>query len=101
LLNSIKQGHEAFELIKSVAIGGLSIGYQPVNYHYLDNAKFRQITEVELLEISLVTFQANDAAMVISFKNVIVDSYIRFKETCDRAIRIIQPEIPQLSFKCL
>lgn len=89
VLGSVQQASEAFELIKSGAINGLSIGYHPLEYHYAENAKYRYISAINLLEISLVTFPANGEAIVTRFKNLAMSSYSQFQNICDRAIKTL------------
>ena len=62
--NKVKAGVEAIELIKQGAIDGLSIGFYIKNSVYND-ARQRVITEAELLEISIVTFPANQSAKIL------------------------------------
>jgi len=61
--NKVKAGREAIELIKQGAIDGLSIGFYIKNSVY-NEVKQRVITEAELLEISIVTFPANQSARI-------------------------------------
>ena len=69
LILDIQQGQEAYSLLKSDVINGLSIGYVPLA-HKIDNKRgIRKITKVELWEISLVTFPANRLAMVTNYKH--------------------------------
>lgn len=62
--NKVKDGREAIELIKQGAIDGLSIGFYIKNSVFND-AKQRVITEADLLEISIVTFPANQSAKIL------------------------------------
>jgi len=50
------------------AITGLSIGYRVVSSRIDNKRRARVLTEVDLFEISLVTFPANDAARISSVK---------------------------------
>lgn len=63
-------GRDAFELMKMGALDGLSIGFKPnpKAVHYDKRTKKRVIEEVELMEISLVTFPMNPEARVRSVK---------------------------------
>jgi len=63
-----QQGREAYELLKLKALTGLSIGYRVVESKIDSKRKVRVLTDVELFEISLVTFPANDAARVSNVK---------------------------------
>ena len=63
-------GREAYELMKMGALDGLSIGFKvdPKGYSYEPRSKRRVIDEVDLMEVSLVTFPMNPQAMVRSVK---------------------------------
>lgn len=66
--NKVLKGFEASELIKQKAIEGLSIGYLVKKSEFSDTGQ-RIITEIELLEISIVTFPANTKATIYGVKN--------------------------------
>lgn len=55
LLTDVTRGREAAALIEAGAIDGLSIGYRTVRSHKNDSGR-RVLAEVELWEVSLVTF---------------------------------------------
>ncbi|MEG3662805.1 HK97 family phage prohead protease [Celeribacter halophilus] len=55
LLTSLQKGREAVALIEAGAIDGLSIGYRTVKAHK-DTKGTRLLSELELWEVSLVTF---------------------------------------------
>ena len=61
------RGREAYALLKQGAIKGLSIGYQVVQDGW--QGKVRQLKELKLLEVSLVTFPANELAGVTAVKD--------------------------------
>ncbi len=63
-------GREAYELMKIGALDGLSIGFRvsAKGQSYDPKGKRRMIKEVELMEISLVTFPMNPRAKVRSVK---------------------------------
>ena len=63
LLPSIAKGREAAELIGAGAIDGLSIGYRTVKATKNDKGQ-RVLTELELWEVSLVTFPMLPSARV-------------------------------------
>lgn len=67
LLLEVQRAREAYALLKSGALEGLSIGFRVVDYE-IGADGVRHIKEVELLEISLVTFPANQSAKVVSVK---------------------------------
>lgn len=55
ILTSIAKGREAAALLAAKAIDGLSIGYRTVKAHK-DDKGLRHLSELELWEVSLVTF---------------------------------------------
>ena len=63
-------GQEAYELLKMGALDGLSIGFRvnPQEVSYDKRANKRIIKEVDLMEVSLVTFPMNPKATVMSVK---------------------------------
>lgn len=61
-------GKEAHSLLKMGALNGLSIGFISRKWSYDENTDVRTLTEVDLWEVSLVTFPANTAARVIGVK---------------------------------
>ena len=62
------KGREAYELLKIGAIDSMSIGFFARDYE-IDRANgLRFLTEIELFEISLVTFPANESAKVGAVK---------------------------------
>ena len=63
-------GREAYELLKMGALDGLSIGFRvsPEQVSYDKRTRRRNIKEVDLMEISLVTFPMNPKATVSQVK---------------------------------
>lgn len=64
-----RAGRDAYELMKMGALDGLSIGYRTKKYTWDEGSKVRQLTDVDLLEVSPVAFPANEAARVQSVKS--------------------------------
>lgn len=64
-----RAGRDAYELMKLKALDGLSIGYRTRKYVWDETSKVRQLTDVDLVEISPVSFPANDAARVQTVKD--------------------------------
>ena len=66
-----QKGKETYELLKIGALDGMSIGFRadPQKQGYNENKRgIRTLKEVDLMEISLVTFPMNEEAMVQSVK---------------------------------
>lgn len=64
------RGAEAYELLKMGAISGLSIGFVTREDSYDRVTGVRTLKKVDLWEVSLVTFPANDSARVASVKSI-------------------------------
>lgn len=71
LLLDVQRGGEAHSLLKAGAMNGLSIGYTVVDYAYDDKAGARLLKDVDLWEISLVTFPANESATITRVKSAV------------------------------
>lgn len=63
------QGKEAYALLKMGAINGLSIGFMSKQWAYDRDTDVRTLTEIDLWEVSLVTFPANEKARVTNVKS--------------------------------
>lgn len=74
LLLDLPQGREAYSLLKNGVVDGLSIGFVTVKARRIDGKKLgsrlRVLEEVNLQEISLVTFAANPKAKVDCVKMI-------------------------------
>jgi len=64
------RGAEAYELLKMGAVSGLSIGFVVRDESYDRVTGVNTLKKLELWEVSLVTFPANDAARVTDVKSV-------------------------------
>lgn len=64
-----QMGKEAHALLKAGALNGLSIGFMPVKWEDNSETKIRKLVQIDLWEVSLVTFPANDRARVDSVKS--------------------------------
>lgn len=76
ILSDCQRGRDALALLKDGAIGEMSIGYDSVaggtDYSKGVNGKtIRNLREVKLYEVSLVTFAANPEALVTAVKGAI------------------------------
>jgi HK97 family phage prohead protease len=80
-----QRGAEAFELLKAGAIRGLSIGFTTQKYAYDEKSDVRTVLDVDLWEVSLVTFPANPEAQVMSIKQAVDE--IDSPRDAERALR--------------
>lgn len=79
LLLDVQRGREAYTLLKSGAIDGLSIGYTAVEYDFDNETGIRILSDVDLWEISLVTFPANAEAGVTAVKSELPETIREFE----------------------
>jgi HK97 family phage prohead protease len=91
LLMEIQRAREAHALLTAGAVSGLSIGYSPIRYRIDEVTGVRKLAEVELWEISLVTFPANEAAQVTVVKQLQQGGQlVALAEALDRAIGVLR-----------
>lgn len=64
----VQKGREAHALMKQGALSGLSIGYNTINSEWDEKALTRKLHQVELWEVSPVTFPAGDSARISQVK---------------------------------
>ncbi len=69
LLMEVAQAREAYALLKAGVIRGLSIGYSVKRAKRNIDTGVRELLDVELWEVSLVTMPANEAAQVTVVKS--------------------------------
>jgi len=71
-----QKGKEVYELMKMGALDSMSIGYRlaPDDYKYSDKLKKRTITNLDLMEISMVTFPMNPKAKITKVKLANMDT---------------------------
>lgn len=105
LLLDIQRGKDAHALLKSGVVEGLSIGFQVKRSHRENTA--RVLDEVDLFEISLVTFMANPLAKVTACKSWIDDytptvHFVKrlraLRQALDRAARRAQADCRASSY---
>lgn len=65
---STMSGKEAHGLVKDGALGGLSMGFETIKHQF--KGKVRQLAEVFLHEISLVTIPMNQKTLITSVKDI-------------------------------
>lgn len=62
-------GTDAYKLVKAGAVKGMSIGYSPKKYEIDQKTGVRQLKELDLFEVSLVTFPMNEKAQITRVKS--------------------------------
>lgn len=71
LKDEVQQAREAYALMRAKLVKGLSIGYYVRNSSYDEKTSVRSLIELDLREISPVTFPANERAQVENVKHVL------------------------------
>jgi HK97 family phage prohead protease len=70
LLKEVDKGREAMALLRAGAIDSMSIGYRTIEAVPEADGRVRKLTEVDLYEISLVTFPMLPDAKVTAVKSI-------------------------------
>lgn len=73
LVEDVPKAKSTHALLKAGAIDGLSIGYRTVKSAYNENTDIRELIELDLSEISIVTTPANEHSLVTSVKSKLED----------------------------
>lgn len=68
LIKAVNRAREAHALAEAGAVTGLSIGYYVRESSFDEKTGIRTLTKLDLMEISLVTFPANDEARIDAIK---------------------------------
>lgn len=68
LIAEVAQARETHALMKARAVSGLSIGYWVRESTYDEKTGIRTLTKLDLVEVSVVTFPANDDARIDTIK---------------------------------
>lgn len=68
LIDDVAKAKEAYALIKNGAIDGLSIGYRTSKWAWNDDDNVLELLEIDLKEVSIVTFPANEDSTVSNVK---------------------------------
>ena len=70
LLKDVQKGAEAIALVRAGAIGELSIGYRTIEAIPEGGGRIRKLMEVDLFEVSLVTFPMLPDAKITAVKSI-------------------------------
>jgi len=87
LIADVAQAREAHALVKRKIVTGLSIGYWVRESSYDEKTGIRTLTKLDLVEISLVTFPANDDARVEAVKFKLAHGELPTEREMEKALR--------------
>ncbi len=80
------RGKEAHALLKMGALNGLSIGFISKQWSYDVEEDVRTLTEIDLWEVSLVTFPANEKARITNVKQADIGTMKQLRDA-EKALR--------------
>lgn len=86
LIDDITTAKEAFALLKTNSIDGLSIGYNIIEEELAENG-IKILRKLDLLEVSIVTFPANQEATILSVKSE--NEAEKAKSSLDRLAQLV------------
>ncbi|MDX1949586.1 MAG: HK97 family phage prohead protease [Rickettsiales bacterium] len=87
LLLEVERAREAYALLKSGVLRGLSIGFRVTDFE-INESNIRLIKSADLFEISLVTFPANESAKITSVKSN--EEELELLALLNKAIRVLR-----------
>lgn len=87
VLINTRQGADAYEMLKAGAVTGMSIGYSARDYSRDEKTGVRTLKQLDLFEISLVTFPMNDQARVDNVKTKIEDGELPTEREFEKFLR--------------
>lgn len=87
LKEAVRQAAESYALMKAGAVSGLSIGYYVRQSSFDEKTGTRTLLKLDLVEISLVTFPANDEARVDAVKSKIAHGELPSLNEFERFLR--------------
>lgn len=70
LMLNLQRAREALELMRNRALDGLSIGFKTLKSRMEQKGEIRKLLEVDLWEVSLVTFPMQPEARISNFKKM-------------------------------
>lgn len=71
LIKDVTKAREAHALMKHGAIDGLSIGYRVRKWSFNEEDSVLELLDIDLKEISIVTFPANEDSLVDNIKSIL------------------------------
>lgn len=76
LKDEIPRAKEAYALMKRRVVKGLSIGYYVLEDSWNEKDRIRTLQKLELVEISIVTFPANQEALIDAVKSQLAGGHL-------------------------
>jgi HK97 family phage prohead protease len=89
-------GQDTRQLLMDDAIGGFSIGYFAKEFTFSDGGNVRQLKEIELIEVSVVSMPLNPAAVVTGVKDYLARMGISDELTLAEKARALSDALARL-----
>lgn len=80
LVNDVQRAREARALMKSKTVDGLSIGFNSVVEEWNNEEKVLTLKEIDLWEVSIVTFPANSESLITEVRSMFAEGVPSIKE---------------------
>lgn len=80
LVNDVQRAREARALMKSKTVDGLSIGFNSVVEEWNNEEKILTLKEIDLWEVSIVTFPANSESLITEVRSMFAEGVPSIKE---------------------
>jgi HK97 family phage prohead protease len=87
LTDAVQRAREAYALIKRRVVSGLSIGFYVVSSSFNEKTNIRTLTELDLVEVSIVTVPANDDARIDAVKAKLVHGQLPTLREFEKLLR--------------
>jgi HK97 family phage prohead protease len=87
LIDDVEKAREARALMKAKAVTGMSIGFNVVVDEFNKNTEILTLKEIDLWEVSVVTFPANEAAQIEAVKSMISEGELPSLKTFEEILR--------------
>jgi HK97 family phage prohead protease len=88
-IDDIPRARQAHALLRAKGLSGLSIGFRTVRREIDERTGVRRLVEIELFEVSLVTFPALDVARVSDVKASIERGRLPTEREFERTLRAV------------
>ena len=95
--DSVDQAGEAYALVKEGAIDSMSIGFYARDYSRDEKTWIRTLKKIDLIEVSLVTFPANDLAKVTDVKAASIKTAREFEAALRDALGFSKDEAKRIT----
>jgi HK97 family phage prohead protease len=87
LVDEVQQAREARALMRSKTVDGLSIGFNSIVEEWNSESKLLTLKEIDLWEVSIVTFPANMESLVTEVRSMFADDNVPSIKNIEEVLR--------------